>query len=270
MQALPILEPHLHAELMALGLGARETRIGTLERMGETELRWVNNLARSEGELARVKATAMEKAPAASEPKKRKRAAGKKKPRKRVGRNARGRDADEDSAEETESDDNDGADGSDGEEGPSTRGEAPRTRGRGRQEKEAGETTQTSAEGTAATTNTTTRGRQETEAGETTQTSAEGTAATANTTTAAVEGVKVPKWAKEARSTFLEGQVGNEPAWKECVELWWALEASTKFASPVGVFLIKSSDVVEKLNDKVKGFRTDGRPEEIHTWIKYA
>ncbi|KAJ7809603.1 hypothetical protein B0H13DRAFT_2385138 [Mycena leptocephala] len=109
-----------------------------------------------------------------------------------------------------------------------------------------------SAEGTAATTNTTTRGRQETEAGETTQTSAEGTAATANTTTAAVEGVKVPKWAKEARSTFLEGQVGNEPAWKECVELWWALEASTKFASPV------------------KGFRTDGRPEEIHTWIKYA
>ncbi|KAJ7809604.1 hypothetical protein B0H13DRAFT_2385139 [Mycena leptocephala] len=56
-------------------------------------------------------------APAASEPKKRKRAAGKKKPRKRAGRNARGRDADEDSAEETESNDNDGADGSDGEEG---------------------------------------------------------------------------------------------------------------------------------------------------------
>ncbi|KAJ7020509.1 hypothetical protein C8F04DRAFT_974169 [Mycena alexandri] len=47
------------------------------------------------------------------------------------------------------------------------------------------------------------------------------------------------------------GQVRNQ-AWMKMLEVWWRLEVSTKFAS------------------SVKGFSTDGRPAEIHTWIKNA
>jgi hypothetical protein len=217
MQALSIFEPYLRAEVMALGLEAREARVSALERMGDTELRRVNNLARSGGELARVKAAGVQKEPGPSQAKKRKRAGGKNKTRKRRGRNARGRDDDKASADETESDNDEGASGSDGE-GRSTRVEAPRTRARGRTE--AGEATQTSDQ--------------------TTTISAEaGTAVTARgapATVAEVEAVKAPKWAKEARATLLQGEIGNEPAWKECMELWWALEASAKFVSPVSAF----------------------------------
>ncbi|KAJ7823357.1 hypothetical protein B0H13DRAFT_1919662 [Mycena leptocephala] len=204
----PTLEQSLQERIQA--------RVSALEHMGDTELRRVNNLARSRGELARVKAAGMQKEPGPSQAKKRKRTGGKNMSRKRRGQNARGRDDDEASADKNESDDGEGASGSDGE---------------GRK---AGEATQTSDQ--------------------TTTISAEaGTAVTARgapATVAEVKAVKAPKWAKEARATLLRGEIGNEPAWKECMELWWVLEASAKFVSPV------------------KGFWTDGRPEEIQTWIK--
>jgi hypothetical protein len=228
MQALPILEPYLRDELLALGLEERDARICALERMGETELRRVNNLARSGGELARVKATGVGKAPNASEGKKRKRAGAKNKPRKRPSRNTRGRGDDEDSAEETEDDD---ANDTGGEEGSSMREEPPRTRRRGRMEEEAaGEGTPTNPEVTA---NTTTAATANAAAAATRN---EITAGVVAASMAAVEGVKAPKWAKEVRSALLEGEVGKEPAWKACAELWWALEESTKFVSPVSFF----------------------------------
>ncbi|KAJ6527846.1 hypothetical protein DFH09DRAFT_1327954 [Mycena vulgaris] len=51
---------------------------------------------------------------------------------------------------------------------------------------------------------------------------------------------------------LLRGDSTKEEAWKEVTDLWWQLEVSTDFVSPV------------------KGFASTGRPGEIHNWIKSA
>ncbi|KAJ6467403.1 hypothetical protein C8R45DRAFT_838460 [Mycena sanguinolenta] len=64
-----------------------------------------------------------------------------------------------------------------------------------------------------------------------------------------------PKWAKNACVTLLgvgPDAAGLEARWTKGVQLWWDLERSTRFVSPV------------------KGLGTTKRPDEIHTWIKCA
>ncbi|KAJ7040208.1 hypothetical protein C8F04DRAFT_1253967 [Mycena alexandri] len=62
---------------------------------------------------------------------------------------------------------------------------------------------------------------------------------------------KKPKWAAHGWEVLAMGMVKNKK-WMEMLELWWKLEASTKYAT------------------SPKGFSTNGRPGEIHTWIKNA
>jgi hypothetical protein len=47
-----------------------------------------------------------------------------------------------------------------------------------------------------------------------------------------------PKWAKEAHTTLFGGDLGMDDAWKVTAGLWWVLETSTGFASPVSPFCL--------------------------------
>ncbi|KAJ6508199.1 hypothetical protein C8R45DRAFT_892649 [Mycena sanguinolenta] len=65
--------------------------------------------------------------------------------------------------------------------------------------------------------------------------------------------VQGPAWATNGHAQLLEGDsTGAHLRWRIGVELWWALEFSMQFASPL------------------QGFGTAKRPEEMKTWIKYA
>ncbi|KAF8171736.1 hypothetical protein K438DRAFT_1773036 [Mycena galopus ATCC 62051] len=64
-----------------------------------------------------------------------------------------------------------------------------------------------------------------------------------------------PKWAKNARATLIGADSNpgaQDTVWKKSVGVWWDLERSTNFASPI------------------KGLGTTKRPEEIQIWIKCA
>ncbi|KAJ7915946.1 hypothetical protein B0H13DRAFT_2323814 [Mycena leptocephala] len=256
MKALPILEVDLRAKLMSLGICEREARVEALERMGELELRRTNNTARREAELARIKAqgghTGLEE-DVGKVMNKRKKKAVKSKPRKRQTRARRGDH--EDSAEETEEG---SAQESDGDDVEIVRAEPPQTRGRGRKQ-----TTGTATEDAAASSTPGTAA-----AGPGTGIATDDAAATVSSSAkraltadgaAAKQGnaepeptYKAPKWAKEAHATLFSGDLANDDAWRGTAGLWWTLEASTAFVSPV------------------KGFGAEGRPEEIQTWIRYA
>jgi hypothetical protein len=259
---------------MSLGICEREARVEALERMGELELRRTNNTARREAELARIKAqgghTGLEE-DVGKVMNKRKKKAVKSKPRKRQTRARRGDH--EDSAEETEEG---SAQESDGDDVEIVRAEPPQTRGRGRKQ-----TTGTATEDAAASSTPGTAA-----AGPGTGIATDDAAATVSSSAeraltadgaAAKQGnaepeptYKAPKWAKEAHATLFSGDLANDDAWRGTAGLWWTLEASTAFVSPVSSFCLGSVTWWSKWTLQVKGFGAEGRPEEIQTWIRYA
>jgi hypothetical protein len=230
MQALPILEGDLRAQLMSLALGERDARLAALERMGELELRRTNNTVRREVELERLKAqgayTSVEEE--VWKNKKRKRNAvkekgtGRPKARKRKVRGRRTAD-EEDSAQESESEEDD-AEESDGEEQPPVHAEPPQMRGRGQMQ--AG----TASNGKAAAPASSSAEQAPAADGAVAEPVSSGPKPAAVTI---VDPMKAPKWAREARANLLAGGLGDNEAWKATMTLWWALETSTGFNSPV-------------------------------------
>jgi hypothetical protein len=47
--------------------------------------------------------------------------------------------------------------------------------------------------------------------------------------------VKGAKWAEDAHAMLLDGELGEVEGWKNIASLWWALEASMRFVSPVSL-----------------------------------
>jgi hypothetical protein len=192
----------------------------------------MNNKARSEAELARIKAqgglVGVEVAVEPSIGGKQKRAAPKKTDKPRTKRARRGRKPrDEESEESAESS---GEEVGDEDESP-IRLEPPKTRGRGRQQATGGEKGRANPDAAAAPTTTSAAPTTMPDAAATTNT-ATATAATNDVRAAAKKGAK---WAEDARIMLLEGRLGDEDSWKKVTNLWWDLEASTSFTSPVGI-----------------------------------
>ncbi|KAJ6480747.1 hypothetical protein C8R47DRAFT_1218593 [Mycena vitilis] len=260
MDALPTLEAGLRSILMALDPEARERRLGELEHMSVVQLRRANNVAHSEWELAKVRAEKGGGEPIpppvaeAGKGKSRKKAA-KAAPRKRNQKGRRDKADEEESAEESNSDVDDGTE--------PTRREPPQTR----QRKAAVTTVATGggditeqrveSDATATTPNANTardKAAATTAPGARKAQASNGAAASTrrDLPRKSFPVTKAPKWAQNARATLLNADFSSEQSWIEAIVAWWALEASTKFASPV------------------RGFPAEGRPGEIQMWIKYA
>ncbi|KAJ6448431.1 hypothetical protein C8R45DRAFT_947961 [Mycena sanguinolenta] len=203
-------------------------RIVQLEQMDSMSLRRENNTARRTAELARIKAAGGSGPPGAvgtTQTKAKKRKCTKKpaamKGRKR-GWGGRGRDKQEQEESSMESDGDE--DGEDEDMDGVVEADVRQTRSWGSQKARPAPTDVPEVDG---------------------DDSDEGERAEDNT----------PKWAKNARMTLLgvgSDVAGLEARWTKGVQLWWDLERSTRFVSPV------------------KGLGTTKRPDEIHTWIKGA
>jgi hypothetical protein len=226
---------------MSLPLTEREGKVGELEQMGNLELRRANNNAKSEAELAKIKGQGLPGTDGVTEAtagRKRKRvSAGRTaKPKaKRGSRKKKGRvdeSEDESSAESSEEEDG-------GEENAPARVEPPKTRSRGAKEagaagpqKGAVPSTEAAAGGGAASSNaaTTVVAAINNDAASKADAARGPAKKQKGPANAAVKGAK---WAEDARAMLLDGGLGEIEEWKNITSLWWALEASTRFVSPV-------------------------------------